>query len=305
MFKGVAVTFDTFKNTERANFHKDISIVVNDGGRDITELNREVPGCDSYYRWCESRDDFNIHNHAEARFSYNSETKKFKVIIDAKGDGKFVDCAEAEVGLDKKWTDNIYVGISAATGQLADNHDILSFNVYNTDNINEIPDEEKKKLEEEKNEKESEFSSEVAKAGGDVNQMNPIEKALHEKINGLELQTEIKLGDLEHHLEHQLTAVNDELKQTITKIQKQGDTSEERIIQLEKKLKELLEQKVNSEVNQRLQAVEKVLQQEIDTEVNKNQGKWIWPFFFLFIGLVGLSFVFYRKYKYIMKTHLL
>lgn len=271
----------------------------------MTDLNVEVPGCDSYYRWCESRDDFNIHNHAEARFSYNADTKKFKVTIDAKGDGKVKDCAEADIPLDKSWADNIYVGISAATGQLADNHDILSFNIYKTDDINQIPDEEKKKLEEEKNEKESEFNNEVIKAGGDVSQMNPIEKALHEKINGLELQTEIKLGDLEHHLEHQLTAVNDELKQTIGKIQKQGDASEERIIELEKKLKELLEQKVNSEVNQRLQAVERALHQEIDSEVTKNQGKWKWPFVLLLIGLIGLSFVFYRKYKYIMKTHIL
>lgn len=102
----------------------------------------------------------------------------------------------------------LYVGISAATGQLADNHDILAFNVYDgTDDLNSLPDIDKIRLEKEIEEQESQFDQEVKKAGGDIEKLNPIEIALHKQITQLEVSTENKLNDLEHHLEHQLTGI--------------------------------------------------------------------------------------------------
>lgn len=108
LFAGVAVTFDTFRNTERASIHRDISIVVTNGSKDITDLDMQAPGCDSAYRWHEGRDDFNINNHAEARFSYNVQTKLFKVSIDAKGDGNFRSCAEATLPFNDDWQKYIF-----------------------------------------------------------------------------------------------------------------------------------------------------------------------------------------------------
>lgn len=59
-FTGFAVVFDTYKNTEREQVHKDISLLFNDGKRDITDDIVEVPGCDSPFRYSELRSDFSV-----------------------------------------------------------------------------------------------------------------------------------------------------------------------------------------------------------------------------------------------------
>jgi hypothetical protein len=50
------------------------------------------------------------------------------VAIDARNDGTFVDCAVAQLpaSLGEEWAKSAHLGVSASTGQLADNHDVLS-----------------------------------------------------------------------------------------------------------------------------------------------------------------------------------
>lgn len=50
------------------------------------------------------------------------------VAIDAKNDGAFVDCAVAQLpeSLGEDWAKTSHLGVTASTGQLADNHDVIS-----------------------------------------------------------------------------------------------------------------------------------------------------------------------------------
>ena len=46
---------------------------------------------------------------------------------DAKNSGQFVDCvSDYTVPIHGAWWDGLHLGITASTGQLADNHDILA-----------------------------------------------------------------------------------------------------------------------------------------------------------------------------------
>jgi hypothetical protein len=49
------------------------------------------------------------------------------VFVDAKNTGRYATCMEGvQLGMPDGWSDKVYVGVTATTGQLADNHDILS-----------------------------------------------------------------------------------------------------------------------------------------------------------------------------------
>jgi len=58
------------------------------------------------------------------------------ISIDATNSGEFTECASInELGLGEEWATSSYVGISATTGELSDNHDIISFDVYGDDEV--------------------------------------------------------------------------------------------------------------------------------------------------------------------------
>lgn len=89
------------------------------------------------------------------------------------------------------------------------------------------------------------------------------------------------------------TAVDDNTKTMIQKLQAQEDASKARITELE--------QRVNDMTEQRL----RVLEEGMRTRIEEKAGSWMIPFvvFALVVGVV--VFFAYRKYNYLMKTHML
>ena len=52
---------------------------------------------------------------------------KLSISVDARSNGDMKTCVkDLDLGLTPGWNKNAYFGITATTGQLADNHDILS-----------------------------------------------------------------------------------------------------------------------------------------------------------------------------------
>jgi lectin, mannose-binding 2 len=52
---------------------------------------------------------------------------RVSVSIDPKNSGEWTDCVNVpNPGLPKNWLKTAYVGVTASTGQLADNHDVIS-----------------------------------------------------------------------------------------------------------------------------------------------------------------------------------
>lgn len=61
--------------------------------------------------------------------------ERLQVKIDARGDDDWLDCVSVDMTreafrLPKDWLVRAHVGITASTGQLADNHDVISLNSF-------------------------------------------------------------------------------------------------------------------------------------------------------------------------------
>ena len=60
----------------------------------------------------------------------------FLLSVDAKNSGDWIECVDLQnLPLPKGWATNAYVGITATTGQLSDNHDVLSFVTYSDSDV--------------------------------------------------------------------------------------------------------------------------------------------------------------------------
>eukprot|EP00730_Choanoeca_flexa_P014770 TRINITY_DN6578_c0_g1_i2.p1 TRINITY_DN6578_c0_g1~~TRINITY_DN6578_c0_g1_i2.p1 ORF type:complete len:370 (+),score=101.47 TRINITY_DN6578_c0_g1_i2:67-1176(+) len=116
-FHGLAVFFDTYSNQQihhRRGAY--VSAMINDGtidyDHDADGTHQELASCSASLR--------NKEQDTYARISYRKNT--LKVELDTEGDDKWTMCFFAA---DVYLPPGYYFGLSAATGDLADNHDII------------------------------------------------------------------------------------------------------------------------------------------------------------------------------------
>lgn len=65
--------------------------------------------------------------------------------IDATNSGEWTECVKVnDIGLPGNWLRRAYLGLSASTGQLADNHDIISLATFSDSHPAIIEDEERR-----------------------------------------------------------------------------------------------------------------------------------------------------------------
>merc|ERR1719326_158768 len=117
-FTGLGIFFDTYSNLE---LHRSggayISAMVNDGTIDYDHdqdgTHQQMASCSAEIR--------NLEHDTFARILYRENT--LKLLLDVEGKGEWRTCFfVADVFLPRGY----FVGVSAATGDLADNHDIIS-----------------------------------------------------------------------------------------------------------------------------------------------------------------------------------
>lgn len=124
-FLGIGVIFDTFKNTESLAAHRDVTILVNDGEKTWEMMTEDVQGCNMNVRYHNERADFSALDASRAQIIATEKT--LKVMVDAKNSGEWVECVVLDkLGLPAGWIKDAYIGITASTGQLADNHDVIA-----------------------------------------------------------------------------------------------------------------------------------------------------------------------------------
>ena len=139
-FYGVGVIFDTFRNTEHP--HKDVAIVVNDKTRTWESMMQSVNGCDGamrYYAGPETR--FSINDKSRAKI-YMNDTH-IGLQVDLKNSGRWEECALVTLeGLSEDWLRHAHIGVTASTGQLSDNHDVMSLQSFSSFRAMEVFDRE-------------------------------------------------------------------------------------------------------------------------------------------------------------------
>lgn len=126
------------------------------------------------------------------------------VKIDPQNHGHYVDCLTETVALPEGWWDNAYIGISATTGDLADNHDLIEVStmlgITETDSTLQAKEEEQLEAA-----REESLKNLLKSENLDPEQMNPKEMALFALVKELNDQQGEELQKLKRELEHSMT----------------------------------------------------------------------------------------------------
>jgi len=295
---------DTFKNTETASLHKDVTVFTNDGTRSVEDMQKMSVGCDASMRYHEKRADFSPTNSSRIKIQYDEGT--LKVSVDAKSSGVWEPCTTmTDMGgadLMKDFTKRAFLSITASTGALADNHDVLGLTVYGSS--------------------EDQISSQLD------SQTAHNSKSAHQKFGGDHLaMLKHEVGDLQLELEHKLTAVNDGLQHSFKKLQKQEAELEQRLETLEQRLHDMLNQNMERRMHEvqtqtadniesSMSAAMSHASATADQKLNEFKSKtaelhaaagggWKMPFFILVVLLLVVVFFGYQKYQEMRKSHLL
>mmetsp|Transcript_44902 Transcript_44902/g.123052 ORF Transcript_44902/g.123052 Transcript_44902/m.123052 type:complete len:368 (-) Transcript_44902:860-1963(-) len=214
-FTGFGVIFDTFKNTESLSQHRDVSVIVNDGESSTELMMDKLEGCDASIRYHEDRADFSVESMSRAKVIVTG--KRLVVQIDGKNDGQFKDCAVVDLPFAMDWAKSAHIGVTASTGQLADNHDVISLTTF-SDLVKH------------------EQSEALVLSTPSFEKGDGISQERFERIEDTMSKILDKLEYLEHHTEHELMAVEDHIKVSTSKLQAQEAISEGRIDELETKV---------------------------------------------------------------------
>ncbi|KAJ7385582.1 Vesicular integral-membrane protein VIP36 [Desmophyllum pertusum] len=127
-FYGLGIFFDTYSNHngEHQHEHPYISAMIGNGSvhydHDSDGTHSQVDGCSASFR---GRGDDTY-----ALIRYSGTQNRLTILVDVDSKNEWRDCVD--VGGVKLPT-GLYFGASAATGQLADNHDIISMKLYETE----------------------------------------------------------------------------------------------------------------------------------------------------------------------------
>ncbi|XP_026479110.1 vesicular integral-membrane protein VIP36 isoform X1 [Ctenocephalides felis] len=125
-FRGLAVILDTYSNHNGAHNHQHpyISAMVNNGtlhyDHDRDGTHTQLAGCEARFR--------NSNHDSYIRIRYENDV--LGVATDMEGKNAWKDCFSVE-GV--KLPTGYHFGVSATTGDLSDNHDVLSFKLYELD----------------------------------------------------------------------------------------------------------------------------------------------------------------------------
>lgn len=296
-FVGIGIIFDTFKNTENLAAHRDVTILINDGTKNNDQLLKEIKGCNTNVRYHNDRADFSVNDASKAKIIVKDN--KLTVQVDAKDTGDWFTCVDSvDLNLPMNFLSNAYIGFTATTGQLADNHDIISLKSYSDSKIME----------------DKEYEATLTPKF-QINYNDPIETNIIQitsKLNDLINKHEV----LDHHIEHELASVSDHIKSLIKKLEQREEKSENRIEQLE----EIIQKHVDSKLENRLIALEKNLNKDVESkimniesaidtnlkriEVNDNNSYRL-PFFIICTLFISLFLGFYILYKKLKKSYLL
>jgi hypothetical protein len=232
------------------------------------------------------------------KIDWKSQTKDLVVSLDAEGKGSFTAC------LTKRFTDaqvgnmsGAHLAITASTGQLADNHDILELSLSHH----------------------GAADPSTATAAPQITELQKLEAAVDPAVAKLIKAYVAVLREeqtaLDHEVEHTLASVTDGLNVAIRKIQDAEKDDAARLAELEQRVldrtskdtKKIVNAKVKQEISRKSRDLHQAMNEAKKAArkmVEESIGGWKLPFLVIFGMVVGLGFVGWKKYRRIMKTHL-
>ena len=318
-FTGFGVVLDTFVNAETAATHKDVSLLMSDGTQSVLKNpQHHIMGCDADFRYHEGRDDFSPSEHFAALkvvFAHGG----ISVYLDSKGQGEFKTCISGQQMPDmpNDWWTTAHHGVTAATGQMTDNHDVMSLQVWKGIVDVDVYDEQ------------SPLDVAADWETGDAK----VDNAIRAAVSSLEARLSERIQKLEHHLEHQLVAVQEDLVDMVKEVDAKENVAEQRLKDVQQALRRGLASEVGSkmstQVESRLAVLELQLADSMKEHVASNVadvrsdlagvrsraeeaarlsaeagGGWFLPFCVLLAVCGGVGFYAWRMQQKLRKSHL-
>jgi mannose-binding lectin 2 len=290
-FVGIGIIFDTFKNTENLAAHRDVTILVNDGEKTYEQMTEDVQGCNINVRYHADRADFSVTDSSRAKIVIDGEY--MNVLVDPRNTGDWEKCANVSLGaLDPEWLRKAHVGLTATTGQLADNHDVISFVAYSDNAVMEdvLTKQKEQKL------------FELKDADSPDDKLLQLEAVVNSIFDKLEF--------LDHHIEHELAGLEDGVQNLNNKLKEQREKPEI------ENLDEIVQKQVDGSFQDKISKTEKKLTDEFEKKMIATQrtvdrlkaaksseggggdGGYKTPFYLLLVlvlgGGVGM-YIFYQK----------
>ncbi|CAM9781385.1 unnamed protein product [Chrysoparadoxa australica] len=274
-FEGVGIIVDTYINDP--DNHRDILVVHQDaGGRSGGSLDgagSKLKGCDASVRWHEARADFEA---AQVRARLRVTVKNARdgktaisVSVQERPGAAWKQCFNDDLPFKQTWMAEAHVGITASTGELADNHDVLRLDMFETAeeaddfldsdpaSIVDLPEVEVAKVSDQ-----GEDQQEVEGMGNLAARLERMEKLLNVLY--------VKMGMMEHHLEHELVAVEEFVISSNTMLTKHEASMQNIVEKHDHKLR-MLEKKITGSMAIGLEGVDAVAR------------AWKMPFLFILL----------------------
>ena len=332
-FYGIAVIMDTFKNIEYAHAHRDVTVLVNDGEKTYEMMTDDIVGCDVDVRYHNARADFSVTDASRVYLNINSDNS-LKVEIDARNNNNWIDCIQIDKLplLSHDWLSKAHIGITASTGSLADNHDVLSLHTFTTSQ-----EAEGEKLRREVltgyaipplDSKDGETGSASASASGSGSRGIRGEEITSKMTNEERLEAiESRLAaglqrfaEFDLHLDHELASVSEHVEHMIKQIEGRENKAESRLEEIEElmreqmydgqaghqwyALEEAMEAKLQLHMDTSLNSMHESLG-ELQDHANKATSGWRTPMYvLLFIVVVGFGWMYYEYKKRMKWGHL-
>jgi mannose-binding lectin 2 len=312
-FTGFGVIVDTFENTESLSKHNDITIFVNNGTRTVDDMQVNSFGCNpgKKLRFHEKRADFAWD--VSSRVSVSVKNGKLSVMVDERNTGEWTECvAQQELDLPASFYEGeeVQVGVSASTGGVADNHDVISMTTYTLA-------------------EEAASSQTIPSPGSDEDGISQLKHHLeHElihlkeslgntigKLQQAEKEAEVRIEVLEQSLkERVLEETNAKLMDMVLKLQKQEDESQKFVMTLQQQEADshqrinALEQRLGNVLNFTIERHASSIQETVDQRLQsaeRDTSSWKMPFMLLVLALAGGGYGVFNWYQGMRKSHLL
>lgn len=265
-FLGFGVLLDTFRN--QGSPHKDIRVIFSDGQTPVDMENPNAIGCDASYRLWEKRDDFSVTSHSAIRIQLKNN--KLSIFLDLQAKDEWKPCIEDyQLPFSDGWalkdTRGVFMGLTAITGDLHDNHDILGVITSDHDGFAPWPMSD---------EKITNIDTDVTTGNSDI------DKALEKTVSIAKAHTLEQVDLIKQTLEYSMSTMEESIKQTIQKLINLDEENRKRIEELERKVEQMVGEAVGKHVDssmdiklensltKRIQKLEEQLRRSVDSNID-------------------------------------
>ncbi|OQS06966.1 lectin [Thraustotheca clavata] len=286
-YYGVGIIIDTFVNSEHKGGHKDVTLQINDGTKNLDTLNDETKiGCDGAFRYHENSDGFDP-VYSASRLRVVIERNNIKIEIDPKSQAEWSSCYEGQLPFPADWLENARIGITGSTGGLADNHDVISFLAFTDVNDMDL-----------------QLTDSEVYWNNYSKEHRDILKSEHCDQSCKLIILEKAVSNVKIENEHTIVSLTEKTQNSIAKVKAREALNQGKIQELTDRIEQYMNTKLDSTTRDVAGQMENELSAKVNEKVESASG-WKFPFFLLAAGLIGSGAFIYKKYNDLRKSHLL